>query len=135
MKLIDHRIEQILEGQQIDLSRMQFVILTKIEQNEGLSQIELACFVQRNKSSLTRMINTLHRKGYIYRETSESDKRMKHIHLSDKGKMIVDKATPHFRNLAQLIEHDLSSKEIGQTIEVLKKIQKNVGEETSSFFE
>lgn len=133
MKLIDNRIENVLDNEGIDLSRMQFVILKKIAESEGLNQNELAWFVKRNKSSLTRMIDTLIRKGFITKTTSKTDKRANCLHLTDEGRSIIERAIPHFRALAKLIEQDLSDDEIAQTIEILKKIQRNVDEVGASF--
>ncbi len=133
MKLIDHRIEDILESQGIDLSRMQFVILKKIEQNEGINQNELAWFVKRNKSSLTRMVDTVIRKGFIQKKTSKTDKRANCLYLTEKGRSVVNQATPHFRAMAKLIEKGLTDEEIDQTIKILKKIQQNVDDADASF--
>lgn len=135
MKMIEDKIEDILAENSIDLSRMQFVILKTIEENDGISQNELAHFANRNKSSLTRMINTLITKGYIIKCSSEEDKRKNNIHITGSGEIILKKAIPHFRKMALSIESTLTSEEIEQTKLILKKIQLNVsGEEAISLF-
>lgn len=135
MKMIEDKIEDILAENSIDLSRMQFVVLKTIEENDGMSQNELAHFANRNKSSLTRMINTLITKGYITKCSSEEDKRKNHIHITDEGQTILKKAVPHFRKMARNIESNLTPEEIEQTKLILKKIQHNVsGEEAVSLF-
>ena len=135
MKLIEHRIEDILAENNIDLSRMQFVVLKNIAEIEGICQNELAIFANRNKSSLTRMINTLINKGFITKCSSEEDKRKNHIHITNKGKETLQQAIPHFRLMAQKIEQNLSQKEIEITKRVLKIIQHNVtNEKGASFF-
>ena len=135
MKLIEHKIEDILAENNIDLSRMQFVVLKTIEENDGISQNELAHFANRNKSSLTRMINTLIAKDFITKCVSESDKRKNHIHITKLGEEVLEKAIPHFRKMALNIEEHLSSLEIEQTKRILKKIQENVsGQEAGPFF-
>mgnify|MGYP001945257894 CR=1 FL=1 len=135
MKLIDHKIEGILSENSIGISRMQFVILKTIAENEGISQNELAIFANRDKSSLTRMINTLISKGYITKCSSEEDKRKNHIHLALKGEETLQKAIPHFRKMAKCIEKNLTKEEIEATKQILKTIQKNVtGGEFGSFF-
>ena len=126
MKLIENKIEDILAENKIDLSRMQFVVLKTIKENEGISQNELAHFANRNKSSLTRMINTLISKGFITKCSSKEDKRKNHIHLTKSGENVLEKAIPHFRKMAYTIEENLTPKEIEQTKAILKKIQENV---------
>ncbi|MDB4347282.1 MarR family transcriptional regulator [Bacteroidia bacterium] len=135
MKLIDHRIEDILAENNIDLSRMQFVILKNIAQNQGICQNELAFHSNRNKSSLTRMIETLIKKEYIHKKVSKDDKRKNTIHLAEKGLQILAEATPHFQQLAQLVEQNLSAEDIERAKDILKIIQVNVTqEEAKSFF-
>lgn len=134
MKLIEHQIEDILVQNDIDLSRMQFVVLKNIQENEGISQNELAFFANRDKSSLTRMINTLDNKGYIIKSASKEDKRKNHIHISEAGKKTIKKAIPHFREMALKIESNLTSEEIETTKKVLKQIQENVSNQKGSPF-
>lgn len=135
MKLIEHRIEDILAENNIDLSRMQFVILKNIAENDGISQNELAFFANRDKSSLTRMINTLITKGFITKCSSKEDKRKNHIHITSEGTEILEKAIPHFRKMASKIEENLTPQEIEITRNTLKKIQENVtNEEGKPFF-
>lgn len=126
MKLIEHKIEEILSENNIDLSRMQFVVLKTIAENDGISQNELAVYANRDKSSLTRMINTIITKGYIIKCSSELDKRKNHIHLTKKGESILEQAIPHFREMAMLIEKNLSQEEIELSKNIFKKIQKNI---------
>ncbi len=126
MKLIEHKIEDILSENNIDLSKMQFVILKTIAENEGISQNELAIFAKRDKSSLTRMINTLINKGYISKCSSKEDKRKNQIHITDQGMKILKEAIPHFRKMASCIEQNLSNEEIELAKNILKKIQINV---------
>ncbi|MGB1039251.1 MAG: MarR family winged helix-turn-helix transcriptional regulator [Flavobacteriales bacterium] len=135
MKLIEHKIEDILNENNIDLSKMQFVVLKTIAENDGISQNELAVYANRDKSSLTRMINTIITKGYIIKCSSELDKRKNHIHLTKKGEKILEKAIPHFREMAKTIEKNISKEEIESVKKVLKTIQKNVTDEkVGSFF-
>ena len=126
MKLIDCKIEEVLSENDIDLSKMQFIILKNIEEREGISQNELALFSKRDKSSLTRMINTLINKEYITKCSSKEDKRKNNIHITKKGKDILKKATPHFHNMAMAIEKNLTQEEIEFAKNIMKKIQINI---------
>ena len=126
MKLIDFKIESALSENDIDLSKMQFIILKNVEANDGICQNELAFFAKRDKSSLTRMINTLINKGYITKRSSKEDKRKNNIHITIKGEEILKKAIPHFHKMAMTIEKNLTQEEIVFAKNILKKIQINV---------
>ena len=53
-------------------------------------------------------------------------KRKNHIHITETGKKIINKATPHFHTMAMTIEKNLSEEEIEITKTILKKIQTNI---------
>ena len=58
-----------------------------ILQNKGtLSQRELSDITLRDKSSILRSVNALHKKGLIRIEQDSTDKRKNNIDLSNEGK-------------------------------------------------
>jgi DNA-binding MarR family transcriptional regulator len=126
MKCVENKIEEMLEEKGLDLSKMQFLLLKSVHQKEGICQNDLAFFFNRNKSSLTRAINTLERKNYIARIASKEDRRINQLFITKKGLQMMEKAKPIFFNMVALIESGLSNAEIEATINTLKKIQKNV---------
>ena len=126
MKMIEIRIEDLLEEQGLDLSKMQFMVLKTVFNSQGISQNELAFYANRNKSSLTRLINTLEKKNYIARIPSKEDKRINQLFVTKQGEQVLMAAKPHFLKMASLLENGLTKEEIDATIKVLKKIQKNV---------
>jgi len=126
MKVIENKIETILEIHDIDLSRMQFILLKSIQEKEGVCQSDLAFFSGKNKSSLTRAINTLEKKNFVARIPSKEDKRMNQLFVTKQGEQIIEKAKPHFLKMVALVERDLTQEEITQMINTLKQIQKNV---------
>ena len=55
--------------------------------------------------------------------------------MAEKGLQILAEATPHFQQLAQLVEQNLSAEDIERAKDILKIIQVNVTqEEAKSFF-
>ena len=126
MKLIDHAIEDMLFEHNINLSKLQFVVLKRVKQNEGIKQNDLAFIANKNKSTLTRLINSLEKKNYIARIPSKEDKRVNKLFLTTQGRKVIEEAKPLFMKFAKNLEKGLSDTEIKQTIELLKKIQVNV---------
>lgn len=130
MKLIEFKIEDLLNEHGIDLSKMQYLVLKTIDENSGISQNKLAFFSNRDKSSLTRMISTLKRKNYIEKHTCEEDKRRNKIKLTPEGQKVLESARPYFLQVAQCIEENISNDQKEVFIKILKQIQINIsGEE------
>ena len=126
IKMIDHIIEGEFENNQIDLSKIQFVLLKIIQDNEGIQQNEITPILNRNKSSLTRMITTLEEKKLLIRTISNEDKRAKTLQLTTKGNKTVEKAIPILLGVIKALETGLTKEEVQSTIGILKKIQTNI---------
>lgn len=135
MKMIDHHLEDILAENKVDLTKNQFVVLKNIEQNDGLSQQELAFFCNRNKSTLTRMVATLEKKNYVRKVHCTEDKRKYKIMVTPLGQKMVDQAVPHLFEFVTRIQSGVTKEEAATVKQVLKKIQDNmIGDGPSPFF-
>ena len=131
-KIIDYYIHDALQKRQLDLSKEQMIVLKKLHDKDGLAQNDLAFLTLRNKSSLTRLLVKMEHKGFIDRKQSANDKRSNHVYLTDTGRAIFKKARPVIKEVIKTMEQQLSSAEIDQFIETLKKIQFNLTAEKAS---
>lgn len=109
-----------------DLSKEQWIILKKLNDKDGQIQNDLALITNRSKTSLTRLINTMEKKGLVYRALSEEDKRINHIFLSDFGRDTFRDSLPVIQKIMDELEENISAKDLQKTIEVLGKIQSNI---------
>ena len=125
-KMIGCLINDTLLDNGIDLTREQWVILIKLHDKDGLMQNELAFVTERDKTSLTRLINTMERKDLVRRKRANIDKRVKLIYLTDKGKSNYKNAMPIMKKTIQKLQAGLDQNEIKNTIHTLQKLQKNL---------
>jgi len=80
--------------------------------------------VDLNPGSVSVAVDRLYKKGLVSREECSSDRRVRTVALTEKGKQVF---LPVFRRHAALIENvfqDVSSEEMQQLVLVLKKIGK-----------
>ena len=110
----------------IDLSREQWLVLKKLHDNDCQIQNDLASITDRSKTSLTRLINTMEKKGLVYRVLSNEDKRANHIHLSESGKETFLHSIPVLEKLMAELQEDISQNDLNKAIEVLDQIQNNI---------
>lgn len=80
-------LNQELKKANLDFQHPQFSILMVLSKNDGISQSLLTDFVDRDKASVSRNLNSLEKKGYIIRR-AYGEKRKK-IFLSEKAKEIL----------------------------------------------
>jgi DNA-binding MarR family transcriptional regulator len=124
-KLMSFCIGDQFVAHQIKLSKEQWLLLKKLHEKNGQMQNDLAFITDRSKTSLTRLINTMEKKGLVYRIGCNDDKRINHVYYTDKGNKLYNEATPVFLEVMNQLAENLTDKQISDTIEVLQHIIKN----------
>ena len=124
--MLDSYMESVLLENNIPVSKQQWVVLNFIKANDGMNQNELASFINRDKTSVTRFTNTLLKKGYIEKKCCLKDKRANTLHISAEGLKIVRETTPVVKEAILKLQKEVSAEEIEKTISSLKKIQEKI---------
>lgn len=125
-KMLDYYHSRVLQQNGFDLTKGQWVLLKILSKRNGISQNEVACITERNKTSLTRLVNTMEKKNLIARIPSAEDKRINLIYVTIHGKKILDDTQDIVRDLFIELNEGLTSKEISTVINALRKIQNNI---------
>lgn len=132
VKSVDYFLQETLNENNLNLTKEQVIVLKRLHDHDGMNQNELAFITLRNKSSLTRLLSNMEKKGYIIRNQSTVDKRIKHVYLTQLGKDIFLKIRPVLKNVMMTIERGISDQEKKQMINTLKKIQHNLNTKIES---
>jgi len=131
MKLIDLYIANHFQEQDIDLTKVQMIMLVRLFSNDGQPQNDLALLTNRDKASLARLLDTMERKGLVVRVPSKDDKRIKLVHITKKGIELYESVRPLIKQMILKVQHGISEKDVQFTIKILKQLQLNIGiEET-----
>ena len=80
----------------IDISKEQFIVLKHLDEEDGRIQNDLAFITNRSKTALTRLINTMEKKGICTPSVSETDMRINHVFLTPLGKETWDEILSFF---------------------------------------
>ncbi len=112
----------------LDLSKEQWSVLKRLHVNDGQPQNDLAFITHRDKTSMTRLVNTMESKNLVERKSDENDRRVNRIFLTDHGKEVIDKVRPIMYDLIPAVQESLTEKEIENLIGTLKKIKSKIGE-------
>lgn len=112
---------------QNQLTVSQFGILEALALLGPVSQKELAARILKSPGNITTIINNLEKAGLVVRVLSTQDKRYYAIHLTDKGRRLIERLLPvHTEVLAKRMA--VLSEEEQQTLgRLLKKLAKNNG--------
>ena len=125
-KMIDVYHTRRLKEKGFDLTKEQWVLLKIISYHTGVSQNEIACKSNRDKTSMTRLFNTLERKHLIARLPSKEDKRINQLCLTIQGEKMLADTEQIWKEMVSELQKGLSKNEIDGLINTLKKVQDNI---------
>ena len=125
-KMLEFYHNNALKSKGFNITKEQWVLLKVLSRENGISQNRIACLTERDKTTLTRLITALEKKGYIARVPSGEDKRINLIYITKIGEKMLRDSEQVFYELLEGLQNGLTEKEKEQTIQVLQKIQNNI---------
>jgi DNA-binding MarR family transcriptional regulator len=125
MKFADMCICSEMTKQGYNLSRTQIVMLKVLHQQGALPQNDLAFLTERDKTSLTRLINTLEKKNLVARISSPDDKRVNMIHLTTNGEKLFAEVRPLMKEIIGEMQNGLSEDDKETVKKAMLIIQEN----------
>ena len=129
-KLMGSYVNEQLLDHKIDLTKTQLIVLKFLQYSDRISQNKLAFITERDKTSLTRLMNTMEKKELVNRKPSAGDKRIKLVGITDKGRKLLSEAEPVLSQLENQISDGISTQEMNITIKVLEQVQANVNQDS-----
>jgi DNA-binding MarR family transcriptional regulator len=109
----------------VNLSGEQWVVMKRLYENPGSSQKSLAETTYKDPASVTRMLDSLKKKGYIKRLSPEADKRKLEIYLTQEGTNLVERLLPLAVDIRKRGLEGLEEKEVEVLKKALRTISKN----------
>ena len=111
----------------IQVTKEQWIVLKILhEQNKSICQNELAFITNRNKTTLTRLINVMEKNQLVKRLTSKKDARKKLILITTKGEKLFLKMKPIMFQIMNIFQKGISNQEMETFIKITNQIQKNI---------
>lgn len=111
---------------QYQLAPEQHLVMALLLKQEGLTQIEIADQLRKDKSGLTRMLASLEKKGFIKRQGCPNDRRCTKVYLTEEGRALsgyIDRVTETTR---ELLERGFTKEEQEELVRLLMKLRGNV---------
>ena len=126
MKVIDYFIMDRFSEKGIALTKVQWLLLTRLKEMNGESQHNLAFLTNRDKASLTRLLTTMDNKNLVARIPSNEDHRINHIYITAYGEKVLKMTTPVLEGMIEEMQAGISNQERAMVIDVLKKLINNI---------
>jgi MarR family transcriptional regulator for hemolysin len=117
---IDHR------SKERGTTRAQWIVLFRLRQNEGLSQVDLADVLELQPISLVRLLDRLVEHGLLERRHDPKDRRANRLFLTAKGKKLVDDLDSLRDAIATDVFHDVSNNAVQTTLDTLRDAKERI---------
>ena len=96
------------------------------KENGGLSQARISEMMLVNRANITSLVDRMEKADLVQRTAEESDRRYNIIKLTKKGKKLLDKVEPAYRNEVERIMSCLSPAEQNKLMKMLEKIRTGI---------
>jgi len=121
-------LRQRFNEEKLSLTVEQYFLLNILENKEGLILQELADIVDKDKSAVTRHINSLEENHFIARAKDPEDKRRKILLMTKPGLNVLEQA----RKIDEEINNELTSQISDSELQKLEKIVSDIYQFTIS---
>lgn len=100
----------------------QWGIISILNSQKGTTQKELSQEIDKDHSTVVRMIHSMEKKGLVKKKFNERDKRSHYLFLTEKGEEIKNTILPLVKDAHDFVTSNLTSEEVEQLKILLNKI-------------
>jgi len=107
-------------------TRAQWIVLYRLREQEGLSQVDLAEVLELQPISLVRLLDRLVEHGLLERRHDPRDRRANRLFLTASGKQLVDDLDSLRDAIANDVMQDLSADEMQTSLDALRAMKERI---------
>ncbi|WP_154853143.1 MarR family winged helix-turn-helix transcriptional regulator [Cyclobacterium xiamenense] len=127
-KKVKQYAQQKFKLNAFDITVDQWLVMKNLDENERLSQTELAHLVFKDQPTLTRIVDILCKKGYVDRIPHPQDRRSYRLLLTSSGKEKVGELKPQIAQIRQKAWENLTERDFEEFKRILNTIYGNLAE-------
>jgi DNA-binding MarR family transcriptional regulator len=109
-----------------DVTTEQWRILRCLQNRDGQRQQDLADVVHKDKTCITRIIDSMEKRDLVVRIPDRLDRRQKLIYLANKGKRLQEELMQIAQKTSLEIQQDIDAEHLDICRNVLMKIRSNL---------
>src|SRR5665213_2282667 len=123
-RLLRNYIEHRAKGR--GTTRDMWIVLFRLRQQEGLSQVDLAEVLELQPISLVRLLDRLVEHGLLERRHDPKDRRANRLFLTASGRQLVDDLDSLRDSIAADVLQDIPSTSLQTSLDTLKDIKERI---------
>ena len=107
-------------------TRAQWIVLFRLRQQEGLSQVDLADVLELQPISLVRLLDRLVEHGLLERRQDPKDRRANRLFLTESGRQLVDDLDSLRDSIATDVLQDIQTDAIETSLQTLRDVKERI---------
>jgi MarR family transcriptional regulator for hemolysin len=111
----------------LGFSHSRWLLLLQLSRNDGCTHTELAQSMGIEAATLVKLVDHMEQEGLLKRCASETDRRVKHLRLSESGIAVVGNIRVYIADLRKELLSGLSQTEINTALNVFNNISSKLG--------
>lgn len=112
----------------LGFSHSRWLLLLHLSRHDGCTHCELAQHMGIEAATLVKQVDHMEQEGLLKRSASETDRRVKHLHLSAAGKRAVEHIRSSAADLRKEILAGSSKEDISIALNVLQNIRNKLSQ-------
>ena len=110
----------------VPLTPEQFMLIDLLWNLGEMTQQELADLMQKDKNSVTSLVDAIERKGFVVRRQSKTDRRSNTLVLTEKAELLKPGAKENGISILDKILEGISEEELRAFLATLRKLTLNM---------
>ena len=115
-----------LRQMEVPLTPEQFILIDLLWNQGSMSQQQLADQIQKDKNSVTKLVDALERKGFVVREQNRQDRRSNTLVLTEKAEGMKPGAKQKGISILDEMLIGISEEELRSFLVTLGKLNRNM---------
>ena len=111
---------------EINLTPEQYLVMDILWDADVMSQQSIADIIQKDKNSVTKFIDSLEKKGLVYRVVNKEDRRVNNIMVSEEGKKLKTKTTEVAIKMMRNVLDNIKEEDLMAFDKVMMQIKDNI---------
>lgn len=112
----------------INLTPEQYLVMDILWDAEVMSQQAIADIIQKDKNSVTKFIDSLEKKGLVYRQVNKTDRRVNNIVVSEEGMKLKARTTEVAIGMMRNVLKNIKEEDLMALDKVMNQIKVNIDE-------
>ncbi len=113
-------------AREFGMTRAQWIILARLQQQPGISQNEMAAICEVEPITVGRLVDRLEGRGMLERRADPADRRVWRLHLRPAAEPILNEIASYKEAIHQRIAASLGCERVEDLVEMLLQIKENI---------